>query len=99
MFYHLALEPALVTELRKELAPLLGDDGAVDHKKIQNAKFLNGCIDETLRLHPPVPSGLYRQAPPEGVHIGDQYIPGNTVLQIHMYTMGRGMWPWGRPRQ
>lgn len=90
LFHHLAIDPGLVAELRKELASLLGEDGLVDHQKIQHAKLLNGCIDETLRLHPPVPSGLYRQAPPEGVRIGDTYIPGNTVLQLHMYTMARG---------
>ncbi|KAF2745906.1 putative P450 monooxygenase [Sporormia fimetaria CBS 119925] len=89
MFYHLAQEPNLVAELRKELDSLLGEDGKVDHSKLQNAKLLSGCIDETLRLHPPVPSGLYRSVPPQGLTIGDTYIPGNTVVQIHLYTMGR----------
>lgn len=92
MFYHLALEPDLVARLREEIRALLGNDGVIDHRKIQNAPLLNGCIDETLRLHPPVPSGLYRKTPPEGIVIGETYIPGNTVIQVHMYTMARGMY-------
>lgn len=90
LFYHLALEPGLVARLRKEIGSLCEAQGVIEHRKIQNAPLLNGCIDECLRLHPPVPSGLYRKTPPEGVMVGDTYIPGNTVIQVHMYTMGRG---------
>jgi len=89
LFYHLALEPGMVARLREEIGSLCGADGVIEHRHIQNAPLLNGCIDETLRLHPPVPSGVYRKTPPEGVMIGETYVPGNTVIQLHLYTMAR----------
>jgi hypothetical protein len=54
-----------------------------------NAEHLNGAINETLRLHPPVPSGLPRLTPPEGITIGDTFIPGDTTLMLPYWSMGR----------
>jgi tryprostatin B 6-hydroxylase len=107
LFYHLAAEEGLVGRLREELETLLGKDstGKIDHLKIQDAPLLNGAINETLRLNPPVPSGVvskpsegrvhtdfekYRKTPPEGVEIGGTYIPGDTVIQMPQYAMGHG---------
>ena len=89
LFFHLATEKGLLARLRQEIEPLVGESGEIEHRNLQNAQLLNGCINETLRLHPPVPSGLYRKTPPEGVQIGQEYIPGNTTLQIHLYSIGR----------
>jgi tryprostatin B 6-hydroxylase len=89
LFYYIAREPGLLQRLREEIEELTGR-GEFDHRKIQSAPLLNGCINEALRLHPPVPSGLYRKAPPEGVYVGEQYIPGDTVMLVNFYAMGRG---------
>ncbi|KIX93767.1 uncharacterized protein Z520_10391 [Fonsecaea multimorphosa CBS 102226] len=89
LFYHLAIEPSIMTRLRDELETISGDAGNIEHQYLQCAPLLNACINETLRLHPPVPSGLYRKTPPDGVYIGDEWIPGNTTIQIHLYSMAR----------
>ncbi|EME46239.1 hypothetical protein DOTSEDRAFT_148279 [Dothistroma septosporum NZE10] len=87
LFYHLAKDPSQVHKLRAELRPLtLGD---WSDKDIQHAEHLNGLINETLRLHPPVPSGVSRKTPPEGVQLGDVHIPGNISFVTPLYPMGR----------
>jgi tryprostatin B 6-hydroxylase len=88
MFNYLAQNPALVEKARKELAPLVREDGTFDNKKANDAQFINGCINEALRLHPPVPTALQRITPPEGITIGDTYIPGDTVVWCPGYVMG-----------
>ncbi|KAH8691979.1 putative cytochrome P450 monooxygenase [Talaromyces proteolyticus] len=88
MFYHIAAENGLLSRLRQEVEPAIGSDGTIEHKALQASTLLNGCINETLRLHPPVPSGLYRKTPPEGVYVGKEFIPGNTVIQAHLYSIG-----------
>ena len=90
LFYHLATEPSVVQRLREEVGPLGEKDGSVQHAKIVDAKLLNGVINETLRLHPPVPSGVFRNTPPEGIYVKDTFIPGNTTLRMPGWAMARG---------
>lgn len=88
LFYHLALDPSQQKKLREELRPLT--KGEWTDKNIQHADHLNGAINESLRLHPPVPSGLYRQTPKEGTQVGDVFIPGGVAFFPPLYVMGRG---------
>lgn len=89
MFYNLARDPTLVQRLRQELAEYVKEDGNYDVKELAKAKFLNAIINETLRLHHPIPSGLSRLTPPEGIMIGDRRIPGNILVNIPYHTLGR----------
>ena len=92
-FYHLAAQPEVVTKLREELSTLVGGEGDVQNQKIQDAEYLNGVINETLRLNPPVPSGVFRKTPKEGVMIADRFIAGDTVIQVPTYVLGHGTSP------
>ena len=58
-------------------------------RALQELPHLTGLINETLRLHPPVPSGGLRDTPPEGLTLGSTYIPGNTTVLIPQYSLGR----------
>ena len=53
LFYELAKKPEEVKKLREELRPLTTSPGWSD-VDIRNAPHLNGAINESLRLHPPV---------------------------------------------
>ncbi|WPH03856.1 Hypothetical protein R9X50_00673900 [Acrodontium crateriforme] len=87
LFYYLAKDPSQQKKIRDEVRPLTA--GNWSDKDIRAAEHLNGAINEALRMHPPVPSGVSRLTPPEGVQVGDTYIPGNTVFWMPLYVMGR----------
>ncbi|KAK4503648.1 hypothetical protein PRZ48_004563 [Zasmidium cellare] len=87
LFYRLAKEPGHIQKLREELRPLT--QGEWSDKDISHAKHLNGVINETLRLHPAVPSGLMRKIVKEGAQIGDVFLPGETGFFNPFYAMGR----------
>ena len=89
LFYHLAKDPTEVEKLRKELSPFVGADGSVNHVDIQDANHLNGCINESLRLNPPVPTAVHRMTPPEGIYICETFIPGNTDIWAPQYPIAR----------
>jgi tryprostatin B 6-hydroxylase len=90
LFYYLAADPSQQEKIREELRPLTTHENWND-KDIVNAQHLNGAIDEALRLHPPVPSGLARKTPPEGMQVGNTFIPGNVDFVTPLYPMARGM--------
>jgi tryprostatin B 6-hydroxylase len=88
LFYYLAKYPEQVKKLREELKPLMS--GNWSDKDINQAQHLNGCIWEALRLHPPVPSGVQRLTPPQGMEVDGRHVPGNTVFYMPQYVMARG---------
>ncbi|OAP58578.1 hypothetical protein AYL99_07668 [Fonsecaea erecta] len=89
LFYYIATEKGLIDRLREELDGLAKPEEKIDALKIKDAPLLNGAINEALRLNPAVPSGVFRETPKEGVEIAGVYIPGNTVIQMPQYVMGR----------
>ena len=86
LFYHLAAAPKEITKLRTELQTL---NNFSDNRVLTSMPHLNGVINETLRLHPPIPSGGLRDTPPEGLDIAGTYIPGGVTVLVPAYSLGR----------
>ena len=86
LFYHLAAAPTEITKLRTELQALTSFS---DNRQLTSMAHLNGVINETLRLHPPIPSGGLRDTPPEGLEIDGTYIPGGVTVLLPAYSLGR----------
>ena len=64
-FYELARDPSHQDKLLAELEGV----NIYDRVALQSCQHLNAVINETLRLHPAVPTGGYRETPPEGMVI------------------------------
>lgn len=84
-FYELSRTP----EQQEILFEELKDIDIYDPIALQRCAHLNALINETLRLHPPVPTGGYRQSPPDGMVINDTYIPGNVTIVAPRYSLAR----------
>ncbi|KAK3987119.1 Tryprostatin B 6-hydroxylase [Cladorrhinum sp. PSN332] len=85
MFLELAHRPALMKALQTEFDALPD----LSHDNLMTISLLDAVINETMRLHPPVASGTQRVTPPEGMHVGDNYIPGDTIVYVPSYTVFR----------
>ncbi|GKT72715.1 cytochrome P450 [Colletotrichum tofieldiae] len=90
LFFELAQKPEVHSRLREEIDSYFAQNEEPEHSSLSKLSYLQACIDETLRLHPPVPSGVQRMTPPEGMEIDGTFIPGNTIVQVPTYTMFRG---------
>lgn len=92
LFYNLAAHPEKYKELQKEVDKFFTETNPNDFEATSLGKlqYLQACIDESLRLYPPVTSGLQRQTPPQGLQIGNTFIPGDTIVMTPTYTMCRG---------
>ncbi|KAF6234833.1 hypothetical protein HO173_007053 [Letharia columbiana] len=86
IFYHLADDPSQMVKLRAELENVNSVPGL---DALKSMAHLNGMINEALRLHPALPSGGFRETPPEGLTIAGHFIPGNVVVSAPRYSLGR----------
>lgn len=95
LFYQLAQHPDVYKKLQKEIDEFFTTETKpeeLDSASLGKLTYLQACIDESLRLFPPVASGLQRQTPPQGLQIGDRWIPGNTIVMTPTYTLCRGQY-------
>lgn len=90
VMYQLLKNPSKLVELRKELDSALGLEGdVVAYKHAKPLRYLRSCLDEALRITPPVSFGLPRRTPPEGATIGATWIPGDITVCIPAYIAHR----------
>lgn len=44
------------------------------------------CLDEALRMYPPVPGSFPRDVPAGGDYIGDSWVPESTVVAVTQFA-------------
>lgn len=86
LYYELANAPEFTRLLQSEIDSVKEPT----YQDLSQMKLLNAAIDETMRLHPAIPSGMQRVTPQRGVMIDDIYIPGDCIVQIPLYSVFRG---------
>lgn len=99
LFFQLAQNPSVLQKLQEELDAYFTQNKEPSAASLSKLDYLNACINESLRLHPPVPSGVQRITPPEGLQLGDTYIPGETIVQVPTYTLHRDERAFVKPNE
>ncbi|KAF5723095.1 pisatin demethylase cytochrome P450 [Fusarium mundagurra] len=90
LFFELAVNPEACLHLQRELDQYYAEHDKPDHSSLSKLRYLQACINESMRLYPAIPSGLQRMTPPEGLDIGNTHLPGDTTVTIPTYTFNRG---------
>ncbi|KAI0502885.1 cytochrome P450 monooxygenase-like protein [Xylaria bambusicola] len=89
-FYELARDANVVQKIRDELEQHgIRNDDSLSVTGIQHLEYLNAFINETLRMHPTNPGGLFRLTPPGGVELGGHYLPGGVKIVNPHYSVHR----------
>jgi cytochrome P450 len=55
--------------------------------KLNSCQYLRACIDEALRLSPPVPGGLPREVLAGGMAIDGEFIPAGVDVTVPIYAL------------
>lgn len=88
LFNRLAAAPQYQKYIRKEVSLV---ENLFDPSQLEHSPWLNAVIAETLRLHPPVPTGGQKTVGPSGLQLGETYIPAGVAIFTPRYSMSRCM--------
>ncbi|CAA7046291.1 unnamed protein product [Microthlaspi erraticum] len=93
----LARHPIVMKKLQEEIRAILGPNkDRITEEDLEKVEYLKIVIQETFRLHPPVPLLLPRQTMSD-VKIQGYNIPKDTMLQINTYAINRDPKNWTNP--
>lgn len=71
----LATSPVALKKLTEEIRSAFNSEDEIDYASVSVLPYLLACLDEALRMYPPVPTGLPRVVPKGGASIAGHFIP------------------------
>jgi len=89
LLYYLLKTPHAMEKLVAEIKTEFSSDDDITMEHIAKLSYLHACIEEGLRIYPPVPAGLPRFVQKGGSIISGEHIPEGTHVSIPQYTTYR----------
>lgn len=93
--WYLLTNPDCLSKVTEEVRGAFSSVDEITGDSTTHLPYLLGCIDETLRIFPPVSFNLPRDCP--GAMIDGHYVPEGTVVGFETYTMHRDPRYWVDP--
>ncbi|PSN63626.1 pisatin demethylase [Corynespora cassiicola Philippines] len=79
---YLLRDPERFQKLKDEIRGACKTEADLNMDILGSLPYMNACIDEGLRIFPPVPIGLLRTVPKGGSLIDSHYVPENTSVCV-----------------
>lgn len=73
--YLLLSNPQTLERLTAEVRSAFKSEDEINMSSVNDLNYMLACLDEALRVYPPVPLGLPRVVPKGGCEITGQFIP------------------------
>jgi cytochrome P450 len=78
--------PEKYEKLVKEIRSAFATEDQITNERCKDLVYMNACIEEGLRVHPPVPAGLLRTVPKGGDYIDGNWVPGGTSVAVSSWA-------------
>ncbi|GIK04354.1 hypothetical protein Aspvir_008435 [Aspergillus viridinutans] len=85
--YLLLQNPSAYQQLVNEVRSTFSSEEEINFISVNQLTYMLACLDEALRMYPPIANGLPRVVPKGGAHILGQYIPEQTYVAIHQWAL------------
>lgn len=95
IFYYIVTNHRVYSTLQQELDQATLHRPVVRDSESRNLPYLQACIQEGLRVWPPVASLIYKVTPPQGDTYNGQYIPGGTNIAYSAWALHRSKSMYG----
>jgi cytochrome P450 len=92
VFYYCLKNPSTMTRLCKEIDEAVRDGRLsvwATWKESQQLPYLDACIKEASRIHPPIGFPLERIVPSPGIKVDGIFIPSDTRVSMNPYSVHR----------
>ena len=73
--FHLLMSPNSYAKLVQEVRSTFASDDEIDLVGVNRLTYMLACLDESLRMYPPVPGGFPRRVPDGGATICGKRVP------------------------
>lgn len=87
--YFLLTNPAKLRRLTDEIRGGFSSSEDMTFDSTAGLKYLNACMQEAIRMYPPVPAGVPRVVPPEGREVLGRWVAGGTRVSVHHWSTYR----------
>lgn len=86
-FFYLGRHPRVLARLQQEVRGAFDDVEEIKHgAKLLGLPYLRACIDEAMRMSPPVPALLDRLVLPGGAMVDGHRLPAGVVVGVPIYA-------------
>jgi tryprostatin B 6-hydroxylase len=99
LLYYILQDREKYLKLQAEVDSLWDGHGEIDGQKLtpSQAPYINGAINESLRMDPPDPNGNQRSTPKGGHIVDGTFIPEHTQVSVHKWSIQRDERNFSRP--
>jgi len=80
VLYYLAKHSEVNAKLKNEIRSAFKSSEEINLQSCSQLKYLQACIEETLRIYPPIKIGFPRITPPQGAVLDEQFVPGGVCF-------------------
>jgi len=100
IFFYLSHNPEAYTKARDEVRNIFATaDEICLGTKLSSCNYLRMCIDESMRMTPPVGTSLFREAGPSGVTVDGHYFPSGIDVGTSIYSIHHNAAYFPRPHR
>jgi hypothetical protein len=89
LLFHLLSYPNTFERLYKELKAAELSRPFPTYSEVRDLPYLEACVQEAIRIHPPFALPLERVVPEGGITVLGHYLPGGTVIGGSPYVVNR----------
>ncbi|GAP90980.1 putative isotrichodermin C-15 hydroxylase [Rosellinia necatrix] len=95
--YLLLTHPDILEKLKHEVRSAFQDSSQININTVNNLKYMLAILNESLRLYPPVTSGLVRSVPKGGAEIAGNFVTEGSMVEVQHWSMNHSKENWADP--